>query len=91
MVPSVHNEVSSTVECILSNTVSKIKCSSNDSDFIQPVLILANVNAKLLSIFLKEFSPFQLFRDRSKNRKLYLPWKNHNVFLYLYNVHFLID
>ena len=38
----VHKELSSTVECILSNTVSEIKCSSNDSDVIQPALILAN-------------------------------------------------
>ena len=90
MVPSVHKELSSTVECILSNTVSEIKCASNDSDVIQPALILANVNAKSLSIFLKEFAPFQLLRDRSKKRKLYLPRKNLDVLLYLHNAHFLI-
>ena len=44
--PSVHKELSSTVECILSNTVSEIKMSSNDSDVVQRALILANVNAK---------------------------------------------
>ena len=39
---------------------------------------------------MKEFAPFQLFRDRSKNRKLYLPRKNLDVLLYLHNAHFLI-
>ena len=90
MVPSVHKELSSTVECILSNTVSEIKCSSNDSDIIQSTLILDNVNTKSLSIFLKKFAPFQLFRDCSKKRKLYIPWKNLDVLLYLHNAHFLI-
>ena len=55
MVPSVHKELSSTVECILSNTVSEIKCSRNDSDDIQPAFILVDVNTKSISIFLKEF------------------------------------
>ena len=84
MVPSVHKELSSTVECILSNTVSEIKCSSNDSDIIQSTLILDNVNTKSLSIFLKQFAPFQLFRDRPKTRKLCLPRKNFDVLLYLH-------
>ena len=90
LVPSVQKKLSSIFECNLSNTVSKIKCFSNDSDVIHPALILANVNAKSLSIFLKEFVPFHLFRDRSKKRKLYLPRKNLDGLLYLHNVHFLI-
>jgi len=36
MVPSVYKVFSSTVECILSDTVSEIKYPSNDSDIIQP-------------------------------------------------------
>ena len=64
MVPSVHKELSSTVEYILSNEALERKCSNNDSDVIQPALTLANVNAKSLSIFLKKFAPFQLFTYR---------------------------
>ena len=90
MIPLVHKELSSTVECILLNTVSEIKYSSNNSGVIQPVLILTNVNIKSLSTFLKEFSPFQLFRDRSKKGKLCLPRKNLDVLLYFHNAHFLI-
>jgi len=46
VVPSVHKKLSSTVKYILLNTVSEIKSSSNDSDVIQPALILDNINAK---------------------------------------------
>ena len=45
MVPWFYKEISSTVEYILSNTVSQIKCSGNGSDVIHPV-------------FLKEFASF---------------------------------
>ena len=66
------------------------KCSSNDSDVIQPTLILSNVNTKSLSTFLKEISPFRLFRDRSKKRKLCLLRNNLDVLLYLHNAYLLI-